>query len=88
MKIKDLRAMIADLPDDMEVIQWDGKEETYVQAGPNLEEKTFGNHPTNGMEIFEPTDYPRYLENQGPLARYAERVGLKQVRLERCLVFL
>lgn len=80
MKVKDLRALIDGVDAEMEVVMHGSS------ANANLELRTLGDHPLQGLIVASPVEYPRYQNSEGRFYEMAEREGIIRVRLENCLV--
>jgi hypothetical protein len=80
MKVKDLRVLIENVDAEMEVVLHG------APANANIEARTLGEHPIQGLVVASPVEYPRYLNSEGRFYEYAQREGVIRVRLADCLV--
>jgi hypothetical protein len=85
MKVGQLKKLLNELPEEMEVIVT-GETETGYPAAVNVEERTLANKPGNGFKVFSPIEYPRYISGQGRISTIVNAERLTNIRLERCLV--
>lgn len=82
MKVKDLKKLLEELPDEMEVV----KHETPIEI--NVEMRTLGDHPKGSLYISSPIDYDRYQKGEGRFTSIAISEGIRNIRKENCLVIL
>ena len=80
MKVKDLRMLIDGVDAEMEVVL------NGAPANANIEARTLGDHPLQGLIVASPVEYPRYQNSEGRFYEMAVREGIIRVRLEDCLV--
>ncbi len=80
MKVSDLKKLLNELPEDMEIVGDDG------DISVNVEERTLALDRFQGLKVYSPNEYPKYLEGRGSFSTIAKAERLTQVRLERCLV--
>lgn len=83
MKVKDLKKLLEELPDEMEIV----KHESLIPE-INVEMRTLGDHPKGSLYISSPIDYDRYQKGEGRFTSIAISEGLRNIRKENCLVIL